>query len=157
MKKQFLIGLMTSIFISSIYAQDIPTRFGKLTINDENILLYKNKSFNPEIQGNSSLSHLGTYALGTKDIVLIQDNGGTGCPALLYLITLSESKVKASQPFGTCSDLIKVKATDKNVLVTMTGFQGPFESEKAQEKAAREKHLYSFNGEKIKHSQIKGK
>ena len=157
MKKQFLMGVMTSVLISSIYAQDIPTRFGKLTINDENMLLYKNTLFNPEIQGNNSLSHLGTYALGTKDIVLIQDNGGAGCPALFYFITLSASKIKASQSFGTCSDLIKVKATDKNVLVTMTGFQGPFESEKAQEKAAKEKHLYSFDGEKIKHSQIKGK
>lgn len=157
MKKQFLIALTISCLITNVYAQDIPTRFGALTINDENMLLYKNKSFNPEIQGNNSLSLLGTYRLDTQDIVLIQDNGGTACPAQLYFITLSASKVKASQPFGTCSDLIKVKATPKNVLVTMPGFQGPFESEQAQEKAAKEKHLYSFDGKKIKHSQAKGK
>ena len=157
MKKQFLIAAIISCLVSSVYAQDIPTRFGALTINDENTLLYKNKSFNPEIQGNNSLSHLGTYRLGTQDIVLIQDNGGVGCPAQLYFITLSASKIKASQAFGTCSDLITVKATPKNVFVTMTGFQGSFEPEQAQKKVAKEKHLYSFDGEKIKHSQAKGK
>ena len=134
-------------FISSIaYAEDIPTRFGSLKINDENMLLYKNRPLNPEIQGNNSLSVAGTYRLGNSDVVLIQDNGGTACPAQLYFVTVSTSGVKATSAFGTCTDLINAKQVADSISVTMPGFMGPFESKAAQRKAAKEKHVYLFKG-----------
>jgi hypothetical protein len=126
--------------------ENIPTRFGMLRINEEKMLLYKNSPLTPGIQGNNSLSKVGTYQLGESDVVLVQDNGGTGCPAQLYFVAVSVSGVKATSAFGTCTDLIDVKQTADTISVTMPGFMGSSESEKAQKKAAKEKHIYVFKG-----------
>lgn len=146
MFRSFVLIASLPFLISSAFAEDIPTRFGSLKINDENMLLYKNRPLNPEIQGNNSLSVVGTYQLGNSDVVLIQDNGGTACPAQLYFVTASASGVKASSAFGTCTDLIDVKPMADSISVTMPGFKGPFESKAAQRKAAKEKHAYVFKG-----------
>ena len=142
MFRRIIVFASLSFAVSTALAEDIPTRFGSLKINDENMLLFKNRPLNPEIQGNSSLSVVGTYQLGSNDVVLIQDNGGTACPAQLYFVTTSASGVKATSAFGTCSDLIEAKQVSDSISVTMPGFMGPFESEAAQKKAAKEKHVF---------------
>lgn len=144
-KKLALIAVL-SFVTSSSFAEDIPTRFGALEINDENMLLYKKLPLNPEIQGNNGLSVLGTYQFGNSDVILIQDNGGVACPAQLYFVTVSASDVKATSDFGTCSDLMNIKQTTDSISITMPGFMGPFESEAAQSKAAKKKHVYVFKG-----------
>jgi hypothetical protein len=142
--RSFVLIASLSFLVSSVFAEDIPTRFGSLKINDENMLFYKNRPLSPEIQGNNSLSVVGTYQFGSSDVVLIQDNGGTACPAQLYFVTTSASGVKASSAFGTCADLIDIKPMADSISVTMPGFTGPFESKAAQRKAAKEKHVYVF-------------
>jgi hypothetical protein len=144
MFKSFVLIASLSLLTFSAFAEDIPTRFGPLNINDENMLLYKNRPLNPEIQGNNSLSVAGTYQLGNSDVVLIQDNGGSGCPVIFYFVTTSASGVTASSAFGTCTDLIDVKPMADSISVTMTGFAGPFNSKAQQQKAAKEKHVYVF-------------
>lgn len=143
-----LTALLTSLSLASFsgFAEDIPTRFGSLKVNDENILLYKNRPLNPEIQGNNSLSVIGIYQFENSDAVLIQNNGGTACPALLHFVSISKSGAKATSEFGTCSDIIEAKQVADSIFVTMPGFTGPFESKAAQRKAAREKHVYIFKG-----------
>jgi Tfp pilus assembly major pilin PilA len=127
-------------------AEEIPTRFGSLKINGENMLLYKNRPLKPEIQGNNSLSTVGIYQIGISDVVLIQDNGGTACPAQFYFVSISNNGVMATSPFGTCSDLVEVKQVAETISVTMPGFMGSFESQEAQRKAAKEKHVFAFKG-----------
>ena len=139
-----LVSLSFASFIA--FAEDTLTRFGQLKINNENMLLYKNRPLNPEIQGNNSLSMVGTYQIGNSDVVLIQDNGGTGCPALLYFVSISNNGAKATSPFGTCSDLIDAKQVADSISVTMPGFKGPFESKAAHRKAAKEKYVFIFRG-----------
>ncbi len=149
MLKIFIVATSLSFFATSVFAENVPTRFGPLKINDENVLLYKNRPLSPEIQGNNSLSVIGKYQLGNSDVILIQDNGGTACPAQLYFVTTSASGVKASPAFGTCTDLIDVKPADDSVYVSMPGFMGPFEPKAAQRKAAKEKHVYIYKAGEV--------
>lgn len=128
----------------SVSAEEIPTRFGKLTINDENVLSYNNRAVSPEIRGNYSLGMVDAYQLSGADVVLLQDSGGTACPAQFYLVTTSVNGVQSTPAFGTCSDLIEIKRTGESIVITMPGFMGPFESPAAQMKAAKEKHVYIF-------------
>lgn len=128
----------------TVLAEDIPTRFGLLKIDDENRLLFKKRPLNPKIQGNNSLSAVGTYQVKNNDVVLIQDNGGTGCPAQFYFLTVSIAGVKASSAFGNCSDLIEIGSAFDSVSVTMAGFILPFDFEATAEQriVSKEKHLF---------------
>lgn len=139
------------------FAEEINTRFGMLSTSEDNILLYKGKPVIPEIQGNNSLSFPSIHRIGDADVVLVQDNGGTGCPAFYQFLTINKNEIHQSAGFGTCSDLINVKKDGNSILVSMPGFRGPAEPQSAKAKAAREKHLYIYkagiiteNGKMIK-------
>jgi len=125
-------------------AQNISTRFGGLSVNAENVLLYKNHPLNPSVVGNNSLSAIGTYQIGNGDVVLIQDNGGSACPALYYFVTVTASSAKATPSFGTCTDLIEVKKLIDSISISMPGFVGSFESEQDQKNSMKEKHIFIF-------------
>ncbi|WP_211441414.1 hypothetical protein [Collimonas humicola] len=149
MLKYFVLIASLSLLASIAFAEDedgdIATRFGALRINDENVLLYKNKPLNPSIRGNSSLQEVGTYQLGKNDVVLIQDNGGSACPVQLYFVTVSASGVKATPPFGTCTDYFDVKKMADSISVTMPAWIGLMASESLQRKVAKEKdHVFLF-------------
>lgn len=144
--KQFALAAALALVAASACGEEIATRYGTLKITDDNTLLFKNRPFKPEIQGNNSLSAIGTYRVDNTDIVLIQDNGGTACPALYYFIAVSAGGAKATSPFGTCSDLIDVKQSADGVSVAMSGFGGPGMPRAAQKKVAKEKHLFAFKG-----------
>lgn len=138
--------LSLSFLVSSSYAEDIRTRFATLAIDDEQMLVYKNQPLSPEIKGNNSLSVLEIYQVGNSDVVLLRDSGGSACPARFYFVTTSASGVKSSSAFGTCTDEIDVKPTFDSIIVTMSGFKGPFESKAAQKKSAKERNVYVFKG-----------
>lgn len=64
MIRSLLSVLTLALITTATHAEDtITTRFGSLTINDENILLFEGQVLEPIIQGNNSLSVLGTYRL----------------------------------------------------------------------------------------------
>ena len=141
------IAIAFSFLSFSACAEEIPTRFCSLKINDENMLLFNNKPLDPAIQGNSGLSVEGSYQIGNTDVVLVADIGGSACPVLLYFVTTSSSGVTASPEFGTCSDLIEVTKKADSIAVTMPGFRSSaVHSEAEQRKAFKEKHTYVFTG-----------
>jgi hypothetical protein len=126
-------------------AQDIPTRFGSLKIDNDYQLLYKGKPLVPEIRGNNGLSLIGSYQLNEKnDIVLLQDVGGSACPALFLFVTVSSGMAKSTSPFGSCSDLAVVTKNIDSITVTMPGYKGPFESKTSKAQAEKQKVIYVF-------------
>jgi len=129
-------------------AQDtntITTRFGALTVSDAGVLMFKGSPVQPKIEANNSLDLSEPNQIGTSDVVLVTDNGGTACPALYYFVTVTKSGAKATPAFGTCSDLIKVKRTGASISVSMPGYRGPFESKRSQSRAARENHVFIYH------------
>lgn len=60
-------------------------------------------------------------------------------------VSNTKSGVKVSPSFGTCSDLIKVKHNGDSISVSMPGYRGPFESKRAQNRAARERHVFIYH------------
>ena len=122
----------------------VSTRFGALTVSDEGVLLFKSFAVQPKIEANNSLDLSKPYSIGSADVVLVTDNGGTACPASYYFVTITRAGAKVSPSFGTCSDLIKIKRTGDSISVSMPGYQGPFESKRAQLRAAREHHVFIY-------------
>ena len=157
MFKKIVATLVLSLFVSTVFSKEIPTRFGSLDINEENVLLFNNQPLNPEVRGNNSLSLINTYQFDNKDVVLVQDTGGTACPALFHFINVSASGVKATSEFGSCTDLISVKKVKNAVVVKMGGYR-PMSFSKAEfRKASKEKFIYIFkdgvlteNGKRLK-------
>ena len=138
-------------------SQEVATRFGVLTVNGERELLYKGHSLHPQITGNNSLDLGEPVRIGATDVVLVTDNGGTACPYMFYFVTVSSAGAKATRPFGTCGELVSMKQTGNAISLTMQGFQGPFEPEAEQVKAARQRHVFLYregavteNGKPIK-------
>ena len=137
------------------YEKSFKTRYGVLTINDDTrTLQFKGKPVLPTVEGNNSLSIVVTYELGKNDVVVLQNNGGTACPALYVFITISTAGVRATPEFGTCSDIIRVTSDLKNsVTLVMNGFTGPFEANAATRKAWMTKTVFKFsNGQIEDHS-----
>jgi hypothetical protein len=136
---------------------ELSTRHGKLSTSTDNVLLFNGKPVKPEVQGNNSLSFVEKFQLGNTDVVLVQDNGGSACPAQYHFVTVAASGIRVSPSFGSCSDLAEVSRKGDQILVSMPGFVGPFESKAAQAKAARRKHVFVYangvvteNGKPIK-------
>jgi hypothetical protein len=137
-------------------SNSITTRFGALTVN-AGVLLFKGTPVQPTIEANNSLDLSEPYQMGASDAVLVTDIGGTACPALYYFVTVTKSGAKVTPSFGTCSDLIKVKRNGDSISISMPAYQGPFESKRAQLRAARKRHLFIYragvvteNGKPIK-------
>src|SRR2546421_8583595 len=123
----------------------ITTRFGALKVSDAGVLLFKDSPVQPTIEANNSLDLSEPYQVGASDVVLVTDNGGTACPALYYFVTVTKSGAKVTPPFGTCSDLIKIKRNGDSISVSMPGYRGPTESKRAQLRAARERHVFIYH------------
>ena len=92
------------------------------------------------VQGNSRLDLVAHYELDGQDVVLLQDTGGTGCPALFRFATLSPQGIAVTPEFGSCSDIASAnleKGPDgtPTPTVVMSGFLGPFEPAQAREQA----------------------
>lgn len=124
--------------------QEIATRFGSLSVDGDNTLLFNGRTLTPPVVGNNSLDLNEPIQIGATDVVLVLDNGGTGCPSLYYFVSASKSGARATPAFGTCGDVISVKQMGDSIRLTMRGFRGPFEPESAQLRAARQRHVFVF-------------
>ncbi|NRT58010.1 hypothetical protein [Sphaerotilus uruguayifluvii] len=121
----------------------IPTRFGALQISDMNALSYRGRPFAPPIEGEGDLNPLRTFVQGDRDIVLVQDNAGTACPAQLVFVTVRREGVRATPKFGSCSDSFQIRSSGDGVItVTMPGHAGPFEPPAEQRRAAARRHVF---------------
>lgn len=102
------------------------------------------------VQGNSRLDIVAHFELEGQDIVLLQDTGGTACPALFRFATLTGQGITVTPEFGTCSDIATVAMNSvtldpgPELVVSMTGYRGPFESEQEQQRAYRQLHRFTL-------------
>jgi hypothetical protein len=141
----FAVGATMSVSLPAL-AETATTRFGTLSTNDDNLLLFNGQPVTPEVQGNESLSFLKTMGVGGADAVVVQDNGGTACPAQYYVVTVSAAGAKATKAFGTCSDLAKITQQGNAIVLTMPSFMGELESRAAIQRAAQERHVFKVDG-----------
>ena len=74
--------------IGMAVAEDMSTRFGPLSINDERMLLFKGRPLHPEVQGNNLLKFVRKFEIDGMDVILLEDIGGTACPELYTLSLL---------------------------------------------------------------------
>lgn len=82
------------------------------------------------VQGNAALHVVAHFEQEGQDIVLLQDSGGTACPALYRFATLTPQGITVTREFGTCSDLATVTLEDtsngmKEPRLTMVGALDP--------------------------------
>lgn len=135
------IGMETVVFG---YDQQAKTRFGLVSVREDDMrLLFKGKPVIPAIEGNSSLSIVAHYEIGQSDVLLLQNTGGTACPALFHFITVNATGLRATPEFGTCSDIIYPTFNEKTgVTVAMVGFSGSSEPAAEQRKTAMTKTIY---------------
>ena len=114
------IGIVSAI---NHYEKSVKTRFGTLAIDPNNPrLLLNGKPVLPSVEGNSSLGIVASYELGNADVVLVQNTGGTSCPALYTFITVTKTSQRATSEFGTCSDIIYPTSNVNNsVTLAMVG------------------------------------
>jgi hypothetical protein len=117
------------------------TRFGQLSINDENVLLFNGQHLSPEVQGNTSLEFVRNFEMGGTDVILLRDIGGTACLELYYFITITPDGDRPSPEFGSCGELLNLWRREEAILVTTRGHMGHEEPEAVQAKAAKEKRL----------------
>ncbi|MCX7255929.1 MAG: hypothetical protein NTZ64_04125, partial [Polaromonas sp.] len=133
------------------YEKKLKTRYGVVSVREEgNLLLFKGKPVAPAIEGNSSLAIVANYEIGQSDVLLLQNTGGTACPALFRFITVSAAGLRTTPEFGSCSDIIYPTWDAKTATITITtnGFRGPFEPEADKQKAYMTKTVFRFaNGQ----------
>jgi hypothetical protein len=146
--RKYIFGIALLLLAgASALAQEentIRTRFGALKISDAGTLLFKGNPLDPPFEEDTGLSLSELNQIGDADVVLVTQDGGKACPALYYFVTVKESGAKITHAFGTCTDLITIKRTGDSISVSMPGYQGDFESKRAQRRAALEKHLFIY-------------
>ena len=140
------VGMTPAVFG---YEKTLKTRHGMVSVHEEdNTLLFKGKPVKPAIEGNGALSIVAHYEMGHTDVLLLQNTGGTACPAQFRFINIGSGSLRASPEFGTCSDIIYPTFDPKTgATVAMVGFSGPFEPAAAQRKAAMTKTVYRWNAQ----------
>lgn len=85
--------------------QLLSTRFGPLSVGQDRVLLFKARRVQPRVRGNNSLD-LGTlYRIGSTDVVLVTDNGGTACPYLYHFVAVATAGAKATPAFAPAVNL----------------------------------------------------
>mgnify|MGYP001964620301 FL=1 len=99
----------------------LETRFGHLTTNQHAQLILNGRLVKPAIQANSSLSIKESFRIGEDQFVIIENRGGTACPALFNFISIKASGAQSYPTFGTCSDIYKAERSEDSVVVTMQG------------------------------------
>ena len=130
-------------------AADLETRYGRLTTDDQNLLIFRDVPVRPRVEGNNFLTFENKFEFPGYDLVLVQDVGGTACPAQYYVVKLSRDGAVATASFGTCTVLIAVKRTAKGIIVQMPGFFGPYEGRAAHARAAKQLFIYTYGSGKI--------
>ena len=109
--------------------------------------IFPEKPAQVAIEGNNSLRLVASFENKTEDIIVLQNTGGSACPALFRFATISGAGIHISPEFGTCSGIFVVgqsKNDDQAITLTMTGFDGPFEPIEQQQKSHLTKVVYHY-------------
>ena len=131
-----------------------PAPLGRVTIRksdeDGGEVLFEGRPLKPAITGNSALDILHTYRYPGKALYVVQDTGGTACPAQLYIVEVTTAGATATDAFGTCSDEIKMAKTAGGLTLTMPGFAGQSEDgTQALSTAADATHAFTYRAGRI--------
>lgn len=101
------------------------------------------------VQGNSALHLVAHLELQDRDIVLLQDTGGSACPALYRFATLTPGGIVVTPEFGTCSGIAALTLLAPGTggslpepQLAMTGYMGPFEPLQERQRAAMRLHRF---------------
>ena len=135
--------LLTCAGVPSM-ASEMKTRFGNFEIRDDNIVLFKGRPLSPAIEGNSSLNFVKKFAIGSSDIVILKNVGGSSCPYLYFIVEVSARKIITPEEVGTCAEATQVFQQKDGIVLSMPGFQGPFEAEAGRRRAAKERHVFLY-------------
>lgn len=109
----------------------LQTRYGDLTTDQHAQLILNGRLVKPAIQGNSSLSIKESFQIADYQVVIIENFGGTACPALFNFVLMRATGAQSYPTFGTCSDIYQAEQNGDSVVVTMQG-------------AGNETHRYVF-------------
>ena len=142
-------ALVLSMPLAPVEAVTYDTRYGSFQTDDMNLLFFRGKPVRPRIEGNNFLTFQRKFEFPGYDLVLIQDVGGTACPAQFYVVKVSGRGAFGTKPFGTCSDIYKVNRAGSGLEIRMGGFIGPSASTIAHKRAARQKFSYRYSGGRI--------
>lgn len=102
----------------------LQTKFGTLSVDEEHVLHFNGKPVAPGVMGNSSLYIGPAYQVGNKILTMTTNMGGTACPELFNIITISQNKAVSSPTFGTCSEASSVQLVNQSLIVEMPDHQG---------------------------------
>lgn len=141
----FIFGGSTSS-VSPQEAKEVSTRFGVLSVDEDRILLFKGQPLDPPIEGNNSLDLGELTSIGPTDVVLVTNNGGTGCPFTYYFVSTSASGAKGTPFFGTCNQLISMKRQGDLIVLILPGFYGPAMPAAARRRAEKQRHVFVYRG-----------
>lgn len=129
------------------YKKSESTRFGKVVIREQdNRLMFRGAAVTPALLGAYPSTIVAKYEIGTTDVLLVQETGGTSCPAQFRLIIVAREGIRSTDAFGSCSDVIYPKSDGARVIVSMPGFAGPFQPDREKEQARRTRLDYVFAG-----------
>jgi hypothetical protein len=142
-------GDVTMFNETEVDTRTATTPFGKLSSNDDGVLLLNGKVVEPKIEGNNSLSFVAQVTFEHQHAVLIQDNGGTACPTLYYWIVSSDGSFTVSPEFGSCSRASRVSTSRGKLVVAMPGFMGDDAPEAAKKRAERQQITYVYDGKGV--------
>jgi hypothetical protein len=99
------------------YYEDMATRFGKLTTNNDHILMLNGTPVEPSVTGDPYLAFTYRMPLREGEAVLMQNAHGSSCPAIFQWIFLSANGYRITPEFGACSDYVRVFSRDGNLVV----------------------------------------
>jgi hypothetical protein len=150
-----LLAVLLAGLAAPAAAEVLRTRYGDLLIDEDNLLIFRDRPVEPRLQGNNFLSFLSVFEFPGYDLVLVQDTGGSACPASFSVVRVDARGAAASRSFGTCSDLINVRRTAGGLAVTMPGFIGPSAPRPAHVRASRQRFRYSYANMRVVETRIR--
>lgn len=115
---------LTALGLSHAQTQQMVTRWGTLSVDSHLLLHFNGKLVRPAIQGNSSLSIKQSFRMGSEDVHLVENVGGSACPALLNWVVVSRDTVQSFATFGTCSDVYQASRSGASLVVQMRDAEG---------------------------------
>lgn len=121
--KKLILGAAMLCVMSLSQAESLKVSSGVFEMNEQ-ALNFNGKKV--AVSEDSMSFHAeGTYKEKDTDVVLFfQPTGGNACPGRYFFVTVDKAVAKKSALFGTCSDLVKVKQSANNIVVTMPNMNG---------------------------------
>ena len=98
------------------------TPYGNVSVDNDSMppqLLVNGRPLKPSIEGNQSLQLLKQLQFQGNTAILLQDTGGSACPALFRWVLVGPHTISYTPEFGSCSDLVKLTSSAAALTLTM--------------------------------------